>query len=39
LFATIRRGRGYVILCGAPPDKADSYSLDLEQIIRALKFG
>jgi len=39
LFATVRRGRGYVLLCGAPPEKSDSYSLDLEQIIRALRFG
>lgn len=39
LFATIRRNRGYILLCGAPPDKSDSYSLDLEQIIRALRFG
>ncbi len=39
LFATVRRGRGYILLCGAPPEKADSYSLDLEQIIRALRFG
>lgn len=39
LFATIRRGRGYVLLCGAPPEKSDSYALDIEQIIRALRFG
>ncbi len=39
MFATIRKGRGYVLLCGAPPEKADSYALDLEKILRALKFG
>lgn len=39
LFATIRRGRGYILMCGAPPEKADSYALDLESILRALKFG
>lgn len=39
LFATIRRGKGYIILCGAPPGKADSYALDLEQILRSLKFN
>lgn len=38
LFCTIRRGVGYVMLCGAPPEKADSYSLDLERILRAFKF-
>jgi predicted Zn-dependent protease len=39
LFALIRRGRGYIIFCGAPPDKSDAYALDLEQILRALKFS
>ncbi|MCG3203449.1 MAG: Beta-barrel assembly-enhancing protease [Elusimicrobia bacterium] len=39
LFATIRRGKGYVLLCGVPPEKADSYALDIEQILRALWFG
>lgn len=39
LFATLRRGRGYVLVAGAPPDKADSYALDLEKILRALRFG
>jgi len=39
LFATIRRGRGYILLCGAPPEKSDNYVLDIEKILRALKFG
>lgn len=39
LFATIRRGHGFIFMCGAPPEKSDSYSLDLEQIIRSLKFS
>jgi len=39
LLALIRRGRGYIIFCGAPPEKADAYSLDLEQILRGLKFS
>ncbi len=39
LFATIRRNRGYVLLCGAPPEKSDSYALDLESILRSLSFN
>lgn len=39
LFAIIRKGRGFIIFCGVPPDKSDSYSLDLEQILRSLRFG
>jgi predicted Zn-dependent protease len=39
LFALIRRGRGIVIFCGAPPEKSDTYALDLEQILRSLKFS
>ncbi len=39
LFALIRRGHGYVIFCGAPPEKSDAYALDLEQILRSLKFS
>jgi predicted Zn-dependent protease len=39
LLALIRYGRGYVIFCGAPPEKSDAYALDLEQILRSLKFG
>lgn len=39
LFAIIRRNRGFILMCGAPPEKADSYALDLEGIVRALKFG
>lgn len=39
LFATIRHERGYIFFCGAPPEKADSYALDLEKILRSLKFG
>lgn len=38
LFATVRRGRGYIILAGVNPDKADSYALDLEQILRSFRF-
>ncbi len=38
LFAVLRRGRGYVLLCGAEPEKADSYLLDIESIMRGLKF-
>jgi predicted Zn-dependent protease len=38
LFATVRRGRGYVIMAGVIPEKADSYALDLEQIVRSLRF-
>ena len=38
LLATVRRGKGYVIFCGAPPEKSDSYALDLEQIIRSFRF-
>lgn len=38
LFSTIRRGRGYVIFCGAPPERSDTYALDLEQILRSFKF-
>jgi predicted Zn-dependent protease len=39
LFATIRHHRGFIIFCGSPPEKTESYSLDFEQIIRSLKFG
>lgn len=39
LLTVIRKGQGYIIFCGAPPEKSDSYALDLEQILRALKFG
>lgn len=39
LFATIRRGRGYILMAGAPVEKSDQYALDLEAILRALKFG
>jgi predicted Zn-dependent protease len=39
LLALIRRGRGYVIFAGAPPEKSDAYALDLEQILRSLKFS
>ncbi|MBV9080956.1 MAG: M48 family metalloprotease [Elusimicrobia bacterium] len=38
LFCTIRHGRGYVIMAGVDPEKADMYALDLEQIVRSLKF-
>lgn len=39
IFGTIRRGHGYLILAGAPPEKANSYALDLERIMRSLNFG
>jgi predicted Zn-dependent protease len=38
LFATVRKGRGYIIMAGVEPEKADSYALDLEQIVRSLRF-
>jgi len=38
LFATIRYGKGFILLCGAPPEKADSYLLDFEQILRSFRF-
>lgn len=38
LFATIRRGRGYIVMAGVNPEKADSYALDLEQILRSFHF-
>ncbi|OVE77409.1 hypothetical protein BVX98_02575 [bacterium F11] len=38
MFVTLRRGKGYILLCGAPPEKAESYILDLEQILRGLEF-
>jgi Zn-dependent protease with chaperone function len=39
LFATIRHGRGYILLVGAPPEEQETYLLDLEAITRALKFN
>ena len=39
LFVTIRRERGYILLCGAPPEKLESYILDMERIMRGLQFS
>jgi len=39
MFATIRRGKGYILLLGAPPEKVESYFLDMERIMRGLEFG
>ena len=39
LFTTIRKGRGYVLICAGPIDKIDNYLLDIEQILRGFKFG
>jgi len=38
MFTMVRRGRGYIILAGIDPEKADSYALDLERIVRSLAF-
>jgi len=38
LFATVRYGLGYIIMAGVEPAKADRYALDLEQIVRSLRF-
>lgn len=38
LFATVRHGLGYIIMAGVDPEKADRYALDLERIIRSLRF-
>ena len=34
----IRSERGYIIMAGVDPEKADSYALDLEQVVRSLRF-
>lgn len=39
VFVTLRKGKGYVLSCAAPYETADSYLLDIEQILRAFKFG
>jgi len=38
LFATTRRGRGYILLCEVPYDQLPKYILDLERIMRAMQF-
>jgi predicted Zn-dependent protease len=39
LYTTIRRHRGYVFFCGAPMEKPEIYILDIERIMRSLKFS
>jgi predicted Zn-dependent protease len=39
IFVTLRKGKGYILVCEAPYEKADSYLLDIEQILRGFKFG
>ncbi len=39
LYATIRRGKGYILVCEVPFDKLANYILDLESILRALQFS
>ncbi|MFN0117075.1 MAG: M48 family metalloprotease [Elusimicrobiota bacterium] len=39
LFSTIRKHKGYILLCGVPPEKADRYSLDFEKILRSFQFN
>jgi len=38
-FSTIRRKKGYLLIVGAPPERIESYILDLEQILRGLEFS
>ncbi|MCB4756214.1 MAG: M48 family metallopeptidase [Elusimicrobia bacterium] len=39
LYATLRKGRGYVLICEAPLEKMETYLLDIEQIMRRFRFG
>lgn len=39
LFVTIRKKKGYLLLCAAPFNRMDSYILDIEQIMRGFRFG
>ncbi len=39
IFVTLRKGKGYILVCEAPYEKADNYLLDIEQILRGFKFG
>lgn len=39
IFVTIRRKKGFLLLCGAPPEKIESYILDMEKIMRGLEFS
>lgn len=39
LYATIRRNKGYILVCAAPINKLDSYILDIEQIMRGFRFS
>jgi len=39
LFATIRRGKGFILLCSVPAEEMENYILDLEQIMRKFKLS
>jgi predicted Zn-dependent protease len=38
LYSTIRRGKGFMLICMAPYENAESYFLDIENILRTFQF-